>query len=232
MIKYGGHIVGIKCRYPYTYELCKEYLTCAKAAEFIAEADETEVEKIKKFLKDMHIRDDVAESEAIHLSIAENVLETDELILHSAVCAVDNVGFGFIARSGTGKTTHMMLWKELLGERVRIINGDKPLISLKQNGVFASGTPWCGKERYSECETVPLKAMAFLERGENNSIVKLTPHEAEVRLFEAVVMSKNMTDNIMPVIRLVNRLSKSVDFYLLKCNKELKAAEVAYGVMR
>ena len=39
----------------------------------------------------------------------------------------DGQGIAFAAPSGTGKTTHIKLWQRLYGDRVEIINGDKPL---------------------------------------------------------------------------------------------------------
>lgn len=196
------------------------------------EPEAEEIRKIKEFIGERHIRDDVAESEAIHHVIADYVLNSEELIIHSAVCAVENSAFGFIAPSGTGKTTHMLLWQKLLGDKFRYINGDKPLISLKNGLVYASGTPWCGKERYQSPETVPLKAMAFLKRSSENSIKKLTPYEAEKELIKAVVLSESMADNIMPVLRVINRIAKVVSFYELRCNKELRSAEMAYSIMK
>lgn len=231
-IKYGGHFLEICCKYPYTYELCEHYLTAVNNTDKYIEAQPEEIQKIKDFIGKRNIRDDVAESEAIHHAIADYVLDKDELIIHAAVCAVENTGFGFIAPSGTGKTTHMLLWKELLKDKFRYVNGDKPLISLKNNIVYASGTPWCGKERYQSPETVRLKAMAFLRRSDENGIKKLTPYEAEKKLINAVVLSEDMANNIMPVVRLINRIAKAVDFCELSCNKEPRAAELAYSVMR
>ena len=52
----------------------------------------------------------------------------DAFVLHSATFDVDGVGVVFAAHSGTGKTTHMLLWQKLLGDKMTIVNGDKPIV--------------------------------------------------------------------------------------------------------
>lgn len=64
-------------------------------------------------------------------------------------------------------------------DKFRYINGDKPLISFRDNKVYASGTPQCGKEMYQLPEPVLLKAMAFLRRDTENSIKKLSSYESK-----------------------------------------------------
>ena len=57
-------------------------------------------------------------------------------VLHSATFSVDGRGIAFGAFSGTGKTTHMTLWKEMLGERFQIINGDKPFVRFVDDKLY------------------------------------------------------------------------------------------------
>ena len=61
-------------------------------------------------------------------AFAEQLPHYNAFVLHSATFDVSGVGVAFAAHSGTGKTTHMMLWQKLLGERMTIVNGDKPIV--------------------------------------------------------------------------------------------------------
>lgn len=236
-IKFADHIVGINAEYEYVRQLCKEYIVLDEEPDFWIEPKDDDKKNYAPIISKRNNQcdeceiDSMAESMSIFSQLAERFAEYDELFIHSAIVAVDGIGYGFLAPSGIGKTTHIMLWKELLGDRCEIINGDQPLVGIKKGRIYASGTPWCGKEKYSANKIVPIKAMAFIERSETNSIERLTPLEAEKKLYYSVLFSGGMRENILPIIQLVNRLSRNVDFYLLKCNMDIEAARIAYKNM-
>ena len=62
------------------------------------------------------------------------MLEHEVFIMHASVIEVDGEGYGFLAHSGTGKTTQTRLWLEHFGPRARVINGDKPLVRVIPDG--------------------------------------------------------------------------------------------------
>ena len=49
-------------------------------------------------------------------------------IIHASSLAWRGRGVAFSANSGTGKSTHVGLWKDTFGDEVQIINDDKPAI--------------------------------------------------------------------------------------------------------
>ena len=55
--------------------------------------------------------------------VLTNQLETNEV----------KQAYLFCGSSGTGKTTHMLLWQKMLGDRFKFINGDKPIIRFIDN---------------------------------------------------------------------------------------------------
>ncbi|MBE7075436.1 MAG: hypothetical protein E7376_05615, partial [Clostridiales bacterium] len=104
----------------------------------------------------------------------------DAFVLHSACFDVGGEGVVFAAHSGTGKTTHMLLWQKLLGDKMTIVNGDKPIVRFfedEPNVPYAYGTPWNGKERLGCNMRTPVKHICFIERSENNYVEKLEPSE-------------------------------------------------------
>lgn len=100
--------MGMCRRYSYVYDLCRDYLTGIDRTDAYITARPEEKQKIEDFIGSLNIYDDVAESNAIHHAIAEQIFKNDELIVHAAACADCGQEFGFIAPSGTGKTTHML----------------------------------------------------------------------------------------------------------------------------
>ena len=97
------------------------------------------------------------------IRIADKVIY-DTILFHGSAVAVDGIGYLFTAKSGTGKSTHTRLWRELFGERAVMLNDDKPLIKVSENGIIVYGTPWDGKHRLSTNTFVPLKGICFMSK--------------------------------------------------------------------
>lgn len=169
---------------------------------------------------------------AVYRKIAEKMPDYDTFLFHGSCVAVDNDGYLFTARSGTGKSTHVRLWREMLGSRAVMVNDDKPLIHLlKDNGAVIYGTPWDGKHRLSSNILVPLRAVCLLERAEENRIAPVTAQEAFPMLIQQTYRPADPAAMIR-TMKLIDRLSQSVKLYRLRCNMDISAAELSYGTMK
>ena len=143
---------------------------------------------------------------------------------------MDGVAYLFTAKSGTGKSTHTRLWREMFGDRAVMVNDDKPFLKFTEEGVIACGSPWNGKHGLGNNIMVPLKAICVLERGESNVITRIDPKDALQMLFQQ--SSRPMNRALMPkYMELVDRLANSVEFYRLKCNMDPDAAKISYEAM-
>ena len=169
----------------------------------------------------------------IYRKMAECLPNNNAFVLHSATFDVDGVGVAFAARSGTGKSTHMFLWQKLLGDRMTVVNGDKPIVRFfdgDQNSPYAYGTPWNGKEQLGCNMRTPLKHICFIERAKENSVEKVDPKDAINRILNQVYMPKNPVA-LAKTIELINRLINCCNFWKINCNMEPEAAEVAYNAI-
>ena len=111
-----------------------------------------------------------------------------------------------------------------------MINDDKPLISLSENGIMVYGTPWDGKHRLSTNIGVPLKAVCILERAEENCIVPITKKDAYNMLMQQVYKPSD-PQKLIKTLQLIDRLAENVKLYRLGCNISPQAAEIAYRTM-
>ena len=118
------------------------------------------------------------ETLAVYRKIAEQMPTYDTVLFHSSAVAVDGAAYLFAAKSGTGKSTHARLWRELLGDRAIMINDDKPLLRITDAGATVFGTPWNGKHRLGTNGSAPVRAICVLERGVQNNIERIGPKEA------------------------------------------------------
>lgn len=232
-IKIADLTVGISCAHELVRRMCAEYLVGNEVSPLIyAQANETDKEKLRKFFLGFSeaFSDDYLESAAIFNNLCSKVFLFNAAVFHAALISFDGQGIAFAAPSGTGKTTHIKLWKKLFPNRVEFVNGDKPLFTLRDGKFFASGMPWCGKEGWNVNKTVPLKAICFIDRAQTNSLCRLSDSgDIMRRLFLQLVMPEDDSALMIEYLRFADSLIKTVPFYLLKCNTDDNAAETAYN---
>jgi len=162
--------------------------------------------------------------------LSEWLPQNNAFTLHSATFDVGGIGVAFSALSGTGKTTHMLNWLELLGEKMTIVNGDKPIVRFfdsEPNIPYAYGTPWMGKENLGCNMRTPLKHICFIERSEKNFVTKIEKKDAIERIMKQVYMPKDSV-SLQNTLQLINRLIDCCELWIIHCNKDFESAEVAY----
>lgn len=168
---------------------------------------------------------------AVYRKIAEWIPIQGTLLFHGSVIAVDGKAYLFTAKSGTGKSTHTRLWREYFGNRAVMINDDKPLIKITQDGVYAYGTPWDGKHRLSTNAYAPLSGICILRRGRENVLRKITAHEVYPMLMQQCYRPRN-TKALTATMQILEQLKDIMNFYELHCNISKEAVEVAYNGMK
>ena len=72
----------------------------------------------------------------------------------------------FSADKGVGKSTQAALWEKHRG--AEIVNGDRALLHLTENGLTAYGTPYCGSSDIALNRAAPVKAVVLLSQGDRN----------------------------------------------------------------
>ncbi len=150
--------------------------------------------------------------------------------MHGSVIAIDNEAYMFTAKSGTGKTTHIRKWLERVPEAF-VVNGDKPLIIAGKETPQACGTPWCGKERMGTNAIVPLKAIVFMDRAEENAIRPITFKQAFPRLLEQTHRPED-PELMSKTLQLLASLNNRVKFYHFDFNNfKDDAFDVAYQAL-
>ena len=174
--------------------------------------------------------DDYLETLAVLRKMAEKMPEYDTFLFHASVIAVDGKAYVFAAPSGQGKSTHARLWREMLGERAVMVNDDKPLLKVHEDGsVMAYGTPWDGKHHLSRRITVPVKAVCVLEQSLENQIRQVSKAEALPVLLQQTYRPAD-PGTMEKTLTLLDRMN--IRFYRLNCNMEPGAARLSYHTMK
>lgn len=236
-ISVAGISFGVNCQYPSTMALCRDYRigdadTVQEWIEILpADIDRERNRLLAKKNPGEALEASTPQSlERLHLCrrIAERLPKYDRILFHGSTLAIDGNGVLFTAKSGTGKSTHTRLWRETFGDRVKMVNDDKPFLHISAEGVTAYGTPWQGKHGLGENMSAPLKAIVFVNRGEENRIEPMSARE----LFPLLLQQTYAPDNpaaMGKTLALVEGLSQGTRLYKLYCNMDPEAAQVAYS---
>lgn len=147
-------------------------------------------------------------------------------LLHSAAVKYNNKAYLFSAPSGTGKTTHIKLWKKLYGEKVQIINGDKPFVRNFGDKFIVYGSPWNGKENFGCNISAELGGIFIVNRSTDNKVTKLSVADALPKLMLQTPLSFERED-AEKMLAWFDGLLNAVPVFLLNCNMDSEAAEVA-----
>jgi hypothetical protein len=237
--KIADKVFEITSLYKDVHVLCKDYLHSDKPdfsivttqSDIDFECKKSIAERKKEGLPPYSFSDGYLETLAVYRKIADTMIEFDTILFHGSVVAVDGEGYLFTAKSGTGKSTHTRLWREMLGEKAVMINDDKPLIKASKNSVTVFGTPWNGKHRLGTNTSVPLKTVCILTRSEENHIEPITKSDAYAMLIQQTNRPSN-PEKLAKTLVLIDRLAANVKLYRLGCNMDIKAAEVSYNGMK
>lgn len=239
----AGLLIDFSTRHPeYIRERCCRYLAAKPnpaendSSKPILHLEATD-EDIRKSDRD-NVGESEAELYAMTIPLSELCPGLGRLMTHGVAIECDGKGFVFTAESGVGKSTHATLWQKYLGEdRVRITNGDKPVLWFLPNGeILACGSPWSGKERLDENVQVPLKGICLLTRLEDAPgfgtevnapyITRASREEVFDFLMHQVFIPGNPQGQIL-TFKLIEDLYERVPIYHLYINRTRECVRVS-----
>ena len=225
----GGLPVEITTQYSLPLASLKEYETDEPAVIRI----ETTPDDISAelALSEFNSAPAYLESLSVQRRLSEALIDYDTILFHASALSMDGVGFLFAALSGTGKSTHARLWRDMYGDRVTMINDDKPFIRIGEDEVRVYGSPWNGKHHLSTNTSVPVKAICLLTRDTFNHIEKISAEDAFSVLFQQSYRPKDPV-KLAKTMDLIIRMTGKVSLYRLGCNMNPEAASVSYEGMK
>lgn len=237
-VQLAGQKISIKTGTPDLVERFRGYLIndpgdihiCVDEKDIAFERDKSIKGDTLEGIPPREFSNEYLEFIALQRKITEELFRRDTLLFHGSVVAVDGEAYLFTAKSGTGKSTHTALWRQVFGSRAVMVNDDKPFLHFTDSGVLACGSPWRGKHGLGENISVPLKAICILERGTENHITPISPAAGLNMLFQQSQRPQR-PENLPKYMELIDRLAASVPLYRMACNMDPQAAVVSYEAM-
>ena len=215
----GGYEIKYSFLIPNTYRLFGQYIKESGSDSYDIRLTREYMEECR-WLVTEDVTDDWLEFFSLMLASANHLLSVNRTMFHGASFLWKNKAWILTAPSGTGKTTQLRNWRDLLKRDMKIINGDKPVIVCSDDGkVWAASSPWRGKERLGRPDLcAELGGIILLEQGDHNEMIRMNMQEAVRPLFvefisipdtkEQILKQGQILDRILdhaPVWKLVNK---------------------------
>ena len=174
--------------------------------------------------------DPLSQSIELLRQVNDRLIEQDTFLMHCSALALDGDGYLFAAHSGTGKSTHAAMWRRAFGDRVTMINDDKPFVRVSEDGAEVFGSPWKGKHNLGCNSSAKVKALCFLKRGERDRILPISAEQALEHIFDQLPRYQK-AEHTIRLLELVDKLLTTIPLYLLECTPTPRAAQVALDGM-
>jgi hypothetical protein len=188
---------------------------------------EEEVEAERELRAMPNERRDHCEALALYRKFCDLLPLYDRFFLHAALFRVEERGIAVIAPSGVGKSTHLARWRDLLGDGCTVINGDKPLVWVRNGMAYGYGAPLSGKEGWQTNTSTPITDLLFLSRGERDEILPITAAEAFPLVHRAVLAPRD-GEILARLLPLSSLLVTGAACYRARVTPDISAAEAAY----
>ena len=232
MIRYkiADVVFDAKTIYKFSERLCENYRYDGEekpvfSVEIIPEDIEKEKEKAPEF------PDAYLECLALFRKLCDYTLDNAQgIIFHSSAIMVDGEAYLFTAPSGTGKSTHTRLCRDLLGDRAVMINDDKPIIRYIDGDFYVYGTPWNGKHRLDTNTRARIKAICKIYQAKENVIERASASEMLITLLGQTIRPSE-EEKMDKLLVLLDKMLKQVNLYKLGCNISKEAAELSFNTM-
>ena len=207
----------------------KDYLVTDVTPDFSVSLNQEDISAEQEVTSENQFSPTYLETLALLRKLAEILPSHNRILMHGSSISYNEHAYLFTAPSGTGKSTHIRLWKKYLGDDVKIVNGDKPFISLEDEPVIY-GSPWAGKENWHRNCKMPLKGICFVQRGTTNSIRRIEASDCLSLLFKQVYLPADTLAAGL-TLELVDMLIKKVPLYVLTCDMSEDAVRCSFEAL-
>jgi len=222
--------IGIITRFDFTKEYISEYLTDSTEPLFTVCVTDEQIAYEKSITPDT-IPEPYYELTAILRVICNTVLEKyNGFFFHCSCFEYEGNAYIFTAKSGTGKSTHTRLWREVFGDKITMINDDKPIVRLIDDKFFVYGTPWNGKHSISNNIKAPIKAIFYLHQAQENKVCKCEPLSAISKILSQTILPDNKKA-MNTLLDITEKFVTDVPVLDLYCDISRDAVMTAYNAI-
>lgn len=149
------------------------------------------------------------------------------LLVHASVVRHAKRGYAFIAKSGTGKSTQVNNWVNVIPD-CDLMNDDNPVIRIIDGESWIYGSPWSGKTPCYRQVKAPLGAVTQIVRAQENRAEKMPPIMGFNALVSSCSAMKWDKASYHGVCDTVSTILETTGCYALHCTADKQSAIVCY----
>lgn len=164
------------------------------------------------------------------MKLSDFLISYDRVFFHGTAFVWRDKAWIITAPPETGKTTHFMLWKKLWGKEVQILNGDKPVLECRDDGIIVHSSPWNGKENMGMKLSAPLGGIVVLERSEENRIERLGK-DAILPIYVQFLYSARDPEAVRKVFAMEDKILRAVPVWRLYSRGDEASAQLCHDTI-
>lgn len=223
--------IGVENHSDFTKEYMKDYLCDASKPDFVVTVTKAMTDYEKGISTEV-VPEQYYELTAILRSICHTIVEKyNGFFLHCSCLEYNGEAVVFTAKSGTGKSTHARLWREYLGDKVTMINDDKPIVRFIDDKFYIYGTPWNGKHSLSNNIKAPIKAIYYLHQAKENKVCRCDSISAISKLISQTVLP-NSKESMNSLLSMLEALLNETVMFDLYCDISENAVDAVLSSLK
>ena len=176
-----------------------------------------------------------AVNNAVMLLYAFSTVKFNTLEMHAAVVVKEGLGYLFLGKSGTGKSTHAQQWLKAFPD-AWLLNDDNPILRLKEEDgktvLRVYGSPWSGKTPCYKNESAVVGGIVKLSQAKQNIARQMRLPEAYAYMLSSVSGMKIDPPSMDALYGTLSRLVETFPLHHLDCLPDTDAACVCYEAVR
>lgn len=169
------------------------------------------------------------EYDVLALETSSALVTCGAFLFHSVAFEYRGKAIVFTGPSGIGKTTQYAQWKRLLRDEIKVISGDMPVMSFREDGnIWMMPSPWNGKERLHSEHTAPLGGIVVLEQTPSNTITRIAPADSILPVYSQICLDRNDKELIRKTLKMEDALLRNIPVWRLSSRGDLDSARLCH----
>lgn len=169
------------------------------------------------------------EYDALALGTSSAMIPNGAFLFHSVAFEYRGKAIVFTGPSGIGKTTQYAQWKRLLRDEIKVISGDMPVMSFREDGsIWMMPSPWNGKERLHSNHQAPLGGIIVLEQAMTNTITRIPLIESILPVYSQMCLDRTDKELIRLAFQMEDELLRKIPVWRLSSRGDLDSARLCH----
>lgn len=167
---------------------------------------------------------------ALMMMYAFAAAEADTLLMHASVVREAGIGYLFLGKSGTGKSTHTAGWLRHV-PCTDLMNDDNPVVRIVDGRAMVFGSPWSGKTPCYRDVEAPVGGFVQLVQAPHNKMRRQSVVEAFVSLLPSCSVMKWDARDYRGACATVTRLMETAPTFVLENLPDEAAVRLSHDTL-